>query len=1015
MSCRKNQATLTAAEKQAFVNALLHLKNSTPSQLGLGNRYDDYVQMHMNAMMLMNGQNRVPGWAHRAPAFFAWHRVMLRQLELDLQKIDPTVSLPYWDWTVDRTPGASLWAADFLGGDGTGSGGKVMTGAFAADNGQWPMSVVEAGATNYLQREFAVNASDLPTASDLTGALGETPFDGSPWGQGDNPSFRDRAEGWHGLGSIHNRVHLWVGGSMLPSTSPNDPVFFLHHCNIDRLLSLWQRQHPVEGYHPTGSGGETGPLGHNLNDVLIFNDQGEPNPFAAAFPLAGTLNHHAMGYWYDTDPPEVNLLTPSLSFTDIPEGIGGTGVTTYRAVVFEVLSCDPVTLQITAGPTAPFTAPLGLDTIVVPSSFDEPAHGRLWIGYTSTTAGSSATGSVTVHVVETNQTWVINIGANTVARPKSAVALVLDHSGSMSDEAGDGQPKVSKLKEAVQAFTDVMLPGDGLAIVRFDDTAQTLIGVTDVGPVTPVTPGSGRDQAQQILAGNQLDPAGATSIGGGLSDGRNALDNAPATVPPYTVKGLVVLTDGMENTAPYIADVAGSINANTYAIGFGTPANISVAALNALTQNQNGYLVVTGVITQDIKFRLVKYFLQILAGITNAQVVLDPQGELIVGATHRIPFWLSEADFGADVILLCPAPYIVDFALETPGGALIKPTIAEPSVQFAMKTALSYYRMSLPALAGLPGGSHRGQWHAVLSLGKRAQRGDRELASSVSQRRTLPYSLLVHGYSNLNFEATIQQSTFDPGSLVRVHARLTEYDVPVEQRARVRAEIVRPDGSTFLIVLTEQDAGKFSAEWVADETGLYTARIRATGTTFYGAAFQREQTLTAVTIRSGNEGGGRGGGSGDSGVCATLECLIKEGLRSPRLREWARNAGLDLEALLRCLREGCGASYLATWEARIRHAMADIPREHKTAMKSSGKKSDRTQPLAELVKGRPVDRTVRGEKAHGPMFDFSPEDKAAGRGAPKAQKPGKKAKADVRKKRVQRSKQTSSSRRRRPK
>src|SRR5262249_13826711 len=143
------------------------------------------------------------------------------------------------------------------------------------------------------------------------------------------------------------------------------------------------------------------------------------------------------------------------------------------------------------------------------------------------------------------------------------------------------------------AFTDVMLPGDGLSIVRFDDTVQRLMNVTDVGPVSPVTPGSGRDQAHQIVSGNQLDPAGRTSIGGGVAEGRNALNTALSTVPPYSVKGMIVLTDGVENTTPMISDVLGSINANTFAIGFGTPANISVAALNQLTQNTDGYLVVT--------------------------------------------------------------------------------------------------------------------------------------------------------------------------------------------------------------------------------------------------------------------------------------------------------------------------------------------------------------------------------------------------------------------------------------
>src|SRR3954453_11193761 len=90
-----------------------------PSRLHPGDpnlhRYDDYVELQMNAMMLMDGSNRVPGWAHRAPAFFPWHREMLRQFELDLQKIDPNVTPPYWDWTTYQSSdpvAGSPWTDD---------------------------------------------------------------------------------------------------------------------------------------------------------------------------------------------------------------------------------------------------------------------------------------------------------------------------------------------------------------------------------------------------------------------------------------------------------------------------------------------------------------------------------------------------------------------------------------------------------------------------------------------------------------------------------------------------------------------------------------------------------------------------------------------------------------------------------------------------------------------------------------------------------------------------------------
>src|SRR2546423_1510432 len=145
MSCRPNQATMSLAQKQAFVNAVIQLKNSTPSRMGLSNRYDDYVMTHMTSMMLMDGSNRVPGWAHRGPAFFAWHRVMLRQFELDLQAIDPTVSLPYWDWTVDNSPVSSIWDPTFLGGNGRAGDHKVMSGPFAFDGGKWPLNIRESG------------------------------------------------------------------------------------------------------------------------------------------------------------------------------------------------------------------------------------------------------------------------------------------------------------------------------------------------------------------------------------------------------------------------------------------------------------------------------------------------------------------------------------------------------------------------------------------------------------------------------------------------------------------------------------------------------------------------------------------------------------------------------------------------------------------------------------------------------------------------------------------------------
>jgi hypothetical protein len=984
MGCRKNQATMSSTERTAFVNAVLALKTTVPSQMGLGNRYDDYVRIHMDSMAAG------AGWAHRGPAFGPWHRELLRRFERDLQAVDPSVSLPYWDWTVNNSadpaaPG-SPWTADFMGGDGDpGDDAKVTAGPFRAGN--WHVGLVEGGGgPDYLQRDLAgALAPTLPTPANVTGCLAETPYDAAPWDRFVNPSFRDRLEGWHGAGSVHNRVHLWVGGSMLPSSSPNDPIFFLHHCNVDRLWAQWQREHPLEPYVPA-AGTAGAPAGHRLTDPM--------QPWGGAATVASTLDHHAMGYWYDTDPPEVDLLTSSLAFTDIPEGIGGTGVTTYRAVRVEIRSCEPVTLQIVNGPTAPFTAPLGLSVTVPGNDLDPPAIGRVWIGFTSTVAGTSVTGSVTVRVAETGESWIVNLSANTVPRPKSAVALVLDRSGSMTADAGDGTQKIAKLREAVSIFVDTMLPGDGLGMVRFDHEVDRLLDVTDVGPI-PALPGSGRAQAQAILAGADLTPRGATSVGGGVAEGRATLDTAPPAVPPYTVKAMVVLTDGNENTAPYIADVAASINASTFAIGFGTPDNVSAAALNALTQNHDGYLLVTGAIDADNRFRLIKYYLQILAGINNASVVLDPQGELVVGAVHRIPFQVSEADMGLDVHLLCPAPHLVDFRLETPGGQIIDPAsaAAEPAIERVDIDGAAFYRLSLPALAGQAQDGHAGRWHAVLGIGGRGRR-DPDLLAQRLKGRSLPYSLLVHAYSNLVFRAIAHQSGFEPGAVAQVLAHLREYDVPVEGRARVWAEVTRPDGVVVTLPLAERDGGQFEATLPTAQAGVYALRIRASGVTFHGRRFQREQTLTVVTFPGGDREPDPGRGrevldwlrDRDERLCRLLLCLLDNGIR-PDLRRRLEAEGLDVQAMLDCVRRACdhngrrehaeAASDVGVSadpapplrHADVRRVLMDMLRAADAQPEDAG--------LADLVEGDAVVDVPR-DHAHGPMFDLSPEDKAAG-------------------------------------
>src|SRR5262249_61227351 len=99
MNTRKNHADLTAMEKANFVSAVLALKNKVKSVLKPGKmrRYDDFVQVHKNAMM---GPDMIMPMPHGGPLFFPWHRVLLRQFELALQAAGggPHIAISYLGW-----------------------------------------------------------------------------------------------------------------------------------------------------------------------------------------------------------------------------------------------------------------------------------------------------------------------------------------------------------------------------------------------------------------------------------------------------------------------------------------------------------------------------------------------------------------------------------------------------------------------------------------------------------------------------------------------------------------------------------------------------------------------------------------------------------------------------------------------------------------------------------------------------------------------------------------------------
>lgn len=281
---RKSVRDLSSAERKAYVDAVLKLKKvKSPYDSSLS-YYDQFVAWHVTLNLCEFGQPLPMQMGHGSPIFLPWHRVFTLLFETALQEVSgKDITVPYWDWVTSADHDKSVvFADDFMGGAGDPMDNfAVKTGPFR--KGKWKLNVDPPGtrwapfATKYLTRFLGDTPFPLPTQADVDLAMSTQIYDLPPYDQTSQfgASFRNTLEGNRGDGpplmmectedgtmpipiagsGLHNGIHAWVGGpftngTMVLPNSPNDPVFFLHHSQVDRLWALWQAQHGVDTYQP---------------------------------------------------------------------------------------------------------------------------------------------------------------------------------------------------------------------------------------------------------------------------------------------------------------------------------------------------------------------------------------------------------------------------------------------------------------------------------------------------------------------------------------------------------------------------------------------------------------------------------------------------------------------------------------------------------------------------------------------------------------------------------------------
>jgi hypothetical protein len=253
--------------------------------------------------------------------FLDWHRAYLGWLEVTLRDLsgDPDFALPYWDWTkTPRVPAAMF--EDVL---------DPNNGAFIATFDQFRTQFEPAIAALYASFSQAQKAQlalrpfpfttpsefwqilpqvffDQPSARGLTAtnpdldantkvtvaidvirsALRTPTFAGSG-GPNESPGFQSAKAANHSVSSgegtlesqPHDNVHGAMGGGggafMVSFFSSVDPIFYLHHGNLDRLWDVWTRRQAALG-RPTLPQGTDLATWSNEQFLFFSDEKGQP-------------------------------------------------------------------------------------------------------------------------------------------------------------------------------------------------------------------------------------------------------------------------------------------------------------------------------------------------------------------------------------------------------------------------------------------------------------------------------------------------------------------------------------------------------------------------------------------------------------------------------------------------------------------------------------------------------------------------------------------------------------------
>src|SRR5262249_15747339 len=277
---------------------------------------------------------------------------------------------------------------------------------------------------------------------------------------------------------------------------------------------------------------------------------------------------------------------------------------------------------------------------------------------------------------------------------KRDLMLVMDRSGSMSMDAGTGtgHTKIEEAREAASLFVQLIRSGAGdrMGLASFS-TAATLdesLGLVDGGKKNTLI---GKLRA--------LTPDGLTSIGLGL---QTANGQFPAPGPGVNQKTILLMTDGLENTPPMVAEINPALSGvDLSVIGFGTESSLDGVLLDRLAQLHGGVYTRAGTGLQ-----LKKFFVLAFGNIFEAGTLSDPEYDLPASENEKdITFRVCGEETITPVLGWDRTDASLLMQLQTPGGNII--TAGTPGVESSTGRTWMFLRIRLPVA-----GERDGLWKA---------------------------------------------------------------------------------------------------------------------------------------------------------------------------------------------------------------------------------------------------------------------------------------------------------------